>query len=900
MQAALQRAKRGVCKQRGNVNSRTVTVTRASQTSQYPFSQIEQKWQAQWEAHEAYRTPPINELDTNKPKFYALDMFPYPSGDGLHVGHPEGYTATDIISRYKRMNGYNVLHPMGFDAFGLPAEQHAKETGTHPRNTTERNISRFREQLKSLGFSYDWSREISTSDVSYYRWTQWIFTRLLEHGLAYRADVPVNWCEALGTVLANEEVIGGVSERGGYPVERKPMRQWMLNITAYADRLLDGLDKLDWPESIKEMQRNWIGRSYGAEIRFECPSNHNTIEVFTTRPDTIAGVTFLAIAPEHPDALVLAEAGGTLEAVQEFQKFAQRRSDIDRTAASNKRGQATGSFARNPLTGEDVPVYVADYVLGHHGTGAVMGVPAHDERDLAFAHEHSLGAPEAVRPMGEESEAYDAFQRGALENDGVAAPNVPLENLAGQKSAEVRQEITAELERLGAGKGTVSYKLRDWLFARQRYWGEPFPVIIKHDGSVAPVPDSHLPLQLPHLEGDMLKPPGTGEGPLANASEWVNEPEDGKRETSTMPQWAGSCWYFLRFIDPGNPHKLVDPQEEQYWMPVDLYIGGAEHAVLHLLYARFWHKFLHDIGVVSTDEPFQRLVTQGMILGEPEYLAPWDFEAQQWATNESDNTEEVKVSADQVEEVGDKNGSLALAGSNGSVPVFSRSRKMSKSKGNVVNPDDIIAGYGADSMRLYEMFMGPLTETKPWSTRGVEGVHRFLGRVWRLVNDGGNKNASPTEEQLRDIHGAIKRVTEYTNSLRFNTAISSMMELVNAMYKWDNRPKWCLEQLALLLAPYAPHIAEEAWERLGNEGFIVHAAWPAYDPAMLETLTVSMPVQVNGKVRAQLELPKDASEEDALELAKQDHRVQKWLQSGELKKQVYVPGKIINFAVAQQ
>jgi len=865
---------------------------------QYPFAEIEARWQAAWREHGAFRTPPIEQLDTSRPKFYALDMFPYPSGDGLHVGHPEGYTATDIIARYKRMLGFNVMHPMGFDAFGLPAEQHAKESGTHPRPTTERNIQRFRQQLQSLGFSYDWSRELSTCDVQYYRWTQWIFSRLLQHGLAYRADVPVNWCETLGTVLANEEVVGGVSERGGFPVERKPMRQWMLNITAYADRLLDGLDKLDWPESIKEMQRNWIGRSYGAEVSFTSEDIQTSIEVFTTRPDTIAGVSFLAVAPEHPQALSLAKAGGTLETVKQFCEHAERRSDIDRTAMSNKYGQATGACARNPLTGEDVPVYVASYVLGHHGTGAVMGVPAHDSRDLAFAREHSLPVREAVRPVGEENQVYDALERGALEDDGVGAPSVPLEGLAGKSSSEVRRELTAELERRGAGKGTVSYKLRDWLFARQRYWGEPFPIILRYDGSVEVVPDSDLPLELPHLEGVMLQPPGNGEGPLANATDWVNSPESGRRETSTMPQWAGSCWYFLRFIDPNNTECLVRPEEEQYWMPVDLYIGGAEHAVLHLLYARFWHKFLYDIGVVSTDEPFQRLVTQGMILGEAEYIAPWDTVCQEYATKESGNTEEVKVQPDQVEEVDSKKGTLALSGTDGKVPVFSRSRKMSKSKGNVVNPDDIVERYGADSMRLYEMFMGPLTETKPWNTNGIEGMHRFLGRVWRLVSDGGDAELEPNEEQLKDVHRAIKKVTENTDSLRFNTAISSMMELVNSMYKWESRPAWCLEQLALLLSPYAPHIAEEIWVVLGYEHFIAHARWPTYDSAMLESSTVSMPVQVNGKVRAQLELPKDASEDEALTLAKQDERVMKWLQSGELKKQVYVPGKIINFAVA--
>lgn len=868
-------------------------VTRAQQAGPYPYREIEEKWQRRWEEEGTFRTPRRENLDVSKPKFFALDMFPYPSAEGLHVGHPEGYTATDIVARYKRMRGYNVLHPMGFDAFGLPAEQHAKETGTHPRETTEGNVERFRSQLKALGFSYDWSREISTCDPSYYRWTQWIFCRLLEHGLAYRADVPVNWCPALGTVLANEEVVGGVSERGGHPVYRVPMQQWVLNITAYADRLLEGLDRLDWPESIKEQQRNWIGRSEGAEISFDTPAGR--ITAFTTRPDTLHGVTFLALAPEHPSGPELARIGGRLSDVESLQSRASAKGDLERTSSDPaSAGAFTGAFATHPISGEALPVYVAEYVLGQHGTGAVMGVPAHDSRDLRFALAHDLPVREAVRP--ESGEPWDAARNGAMEKEGIGV-GLPesLSSSEGRPSPEVREAVCDYVERCECGKRSVSYRLRDWVFARQRYWGEPFPVVLPDDGSdPAPVSDEELPVELPRLEGADLQPAGNGEGPLANAREWVKEPMGGQRETSTMPQWAGSCWYYLRFIDPWNEERLVGKEEEEYWMPVDLYVGGAEHAVLHLLYARFWHKFLYDIGMVSTDEPFHRLVTQGMILGEPELVAPWDTQEGDWAEEEHAGTEEVRVSEEEVS----PNGWVLATVSHKSVPVFSRAHKMSKSRGNVINPDEVIRRYGADSMRLYEMFMGPLTETKQWSMKGVEGVHRFLARVWRLVADGGDGASTElSDDQARDLHRCVKRVTEDTEGLRFNTAIAAMMELVNAMNKWETRPPHALRTLALILAPYAPHLAEEAWERLGGQGSLAYEEWPTYEPGYVEDDTVTLPVQVNGRVRGQLEVAKDAPEDEVLAKAKSLDSVAKWLDGKAVERHVYRPGRIVNLVV---
>ena len=797
------------------------------------------------------------------------------------MGHPEGYTATDIIARYKRMTGHNVLHPMGWDAFGLPAEQYAIETGTHPKDTTATNVGRFREQLQSLGFSYDWDREVATCDPTYFKWTQWIFTQLLERGLAYQAEVPVNWCPALGTVLANEEVIDGLSERGNHPVIRKPMKQWMLKITAYGDRLLNDLDDLDWPESIKEMQRNWIGRSEGAQLAFEVPGvdAKDKLEVYTTRPDTLFGATYLVVAPEHPlvDALTTAEQKS---AVDEYVLQASRKSDLERTElAKEKTGVFTGSFAKHPLTGADVPVWVADYVLGTYGTGAIMAVPAHDDRDAEFAATFDLPVVEVVETP--ESEKKKAKKKGGAYSGSGKMTNSACEMLDvnGMDSVEAGVKITEWLERNGVGAGKVNFKLRDWLFARQRYWGEPFPVVYP-EGSDEPVPLplSDLPLTLP--ETDNFKPSGSGEGPLANVTDWVNtvDPVSGgpaRRETNTMPQWAGSCWYYLRFIDPKNENAMVDGSLEKYWMPVDLYVGGAEHAVLHLLYARFWHKVLYDIGAVSTVEPFGRLVSQGMILGEVEYTG----------------ADGAKIAAEDVTKKGD---GYVLA-SDESVKVSARAHKMSKSRGNVVNPDDVVDEFGADSLRLYEMFMGPLRETKVWQTKGVEGCSRFLARAYRLFDPAKMTDAEPSDEQLKAINACVAKVTEETEGMRFNTAIAAMMEFVNAATKWDEKPRKTLEPFVLLLGPYAPHLSEELWGMLGHEGSNAYEAWPEADTSLLVEDTVTLAVQVNGKMRGKIELAADATQADAMSSAMAQENIAKFVgDEADIKKIIYVPGKILN------
>ena len=808
----------------------------------YPFATIEPKWQRFWSSERTFKTP--REVDTSKPKFYALDMFPYPSGAGLHVGHPEGYTATDIVARYKRMTGHNVLHPMGWDAFGLPAEQYAIETGTHPSVTTKTNVGRFREQLQSLGFSYDWDREVATCDATYYKWTQWIFLRLLEKDLAYQAEVPVNWCPALGTVLANEEVIDGLSERGNHPVIRKPMKQWMLKITEYADRLLEDLDELDWPDSIKEMQRNWIGKSEGAQLSFSVDgfaADAEKLEVYTTRPDTLFGATYLVVAPEHAMIGALA-VGAQKDAVSEYVLAASRKSDLERTELSKeKTGVFTGSYAVHPLTGEKLPIWVADYVLGSYGTGSIMAVPAHDERDYEFAQTFDLPIVEVVeKPKGAEG-VYSGG--GKMMNSACDAINVD-----GLNNVDAGAKIVEYVDARGLGYKKTNYKLRDWLFARQRYWGEPFPVVFPEDdpNTAVPIPESELPLVLP--ETDNFKPSGGGEGPLANCDDWVRtvDPRTGKpalRETNTMPQWAGSCWYYLRFIDPSNEDALIDGSLEKYWLPVDLYVGGAEHAVLHLLYARFWHKVLYDIGVVSTKEPFQRLVSQGMILGEVEYSARVDDAGAFVEGNKTSGAQTVKVNADEVTKKGD--GFVLTA--NPKVKISARAHKMSKSRGNVVNPDDIVGAYGADSLRLYEMFMGPLRETKVWQTKGVEGCFRFLARTYRLLDK--VTDEKPDEEGLRALHKCIAKVTEETEQMRFNTAISAMMELTNACTKMDAVSREILEPFALMLSPYAPHLSEEMWERLGHSGSNSQAAWPEADESLLVEDTVDIGVQVNGKMR---------------------------------------------------
>ncbi|HDX9711542.1 TPA: leucine--tRNA ligase [Bacillus cereus] len=796
----------------------------------FNHQEIEKKWQGYWEENKTFRTPD----ETEKPKFYALDMFPYPSGAGLHVGHPEGYTATDILSRMKRMQGYNVLHPMGWDAFGLPAEQYALDTGNSPAEFTEHNINTFRNQIKSLGFSYDWDREVNTTDPNYYKWTQWIFLKLFEKGLAYVDEVPVNWCPALGTVLANEEIIDGKSERGGHPVERRPMRQWMLKITAYGDRLLEDLDELDWPESLKDMQRNWIGRSEGAEVHFNIDGTDEKFTVFTTRPDTLFGATYCVLAPEHALVAEITTAEQK-EAVEAYINAVKMKSDLERTElAKEKTGVFTGAYAVNPVNGEKLPIWIADYVLATYGTGAVMAVPAHDERDYEFASVFNLPMKEVVKGGDITKEVYTG--------DGAHVNSAFLDGL---NKEEAITKMIEWLEVTSAGNQKVTYRLRDWLFSRQRYWGEPIPVIHWEDGTMTAVKEEELPLVLPKTEN--IRPSGTGESPLANIDEWVNvvDPETGKkgrRETNTMPQWAGSCWYYLRYIDPNNSEALVDPEKVKQWLPVDIYIGGAEHAVLHLLYARFWHKVLYDIGVVPTKEPFQQLFNQGMILGE-------------------------------------------------------NNEKMSKSKGNVVNPDDIVASHGADTLRLYEMFMGPLDASIAWSENGLDGARRFLDRVWRLfVQDNGELSEkitdAPNKELEKAYHQTVKKVTEDYAELRFNTAISQMMVFINDAYKAETLPREYVEGFVKMIAPVAPHIGEELWSKLGYNETITYASWPTFDESKLVEDEVEIVVQVMGKVRAKLTMSKDASKEEMEQLALE--AIQDQIEGKTVRKVIVVPGKLVN------
>ncbi|MCA1032445.1 leucine--tRNA ligase [Bacillus timonensis] len=799
----------------------------------FDHQQIEKKWQTYWEQNKTFKTTE----DEGKEKFYALDMFPYPSGAGLHVGHPEGYTATDILARMKRMQGYNVLHPMGWDAFGLPAEQYALDTGNDPAEFTEQNINTFRRQIKELGFSYDWDREVNTTDPEYYKWTQWIFTKLYEKGLAYIDEVAVNWCPALGTVLANEEVIDGKSERGGHPVERRPMKQWVLKITAYADRLIEDLEDLDWPESLKDMQRNWIGRSEGAHVTFDIDGHDDSFTVFTTRPDTLFGATYAVLAPEHPLVATITTAEQT-DAVEAYLSKVKAKSDLERTdLAKEKTGVFTGAYAVNPINGEKMPIWIADYVLMSYGTGAIMAVPAHDERDYEFAKVFDLQIKEVVAGGDVTKEAYTG--------DGE---HVNSDFLDGLGKEEAVAKAIQWLEENGKGEKKVTYRLRDWLFSRQRYWGEPIPIIHWEDGTMTAVPEDQLPLVLPKTTE--IKPSGTGESPLANINDWVEVVDEktgkkGKRETNTMPQWGGSCWYYLRYIDPHNSEKLADPAKLEKWLPVDIYIGGAEHAVLHLLYARFWHKFLYDIGVVPTKEPFQKLFNQGMILGE-------------------------------------------------------NNEKMSKSKGNVVNPDEIVASHGADTLRLYEMFMGPLEASIAWSTKGLDGARRFLDRVWRLyVEDEGQLNpkinADEVSDQLeRTYHLTVKKVTEDFEGLRFNTAISQLMVFINESYKATVLPKSYMEGFVKLLSPVAPHLAEELWAKLGHYESIAYATWPAYDEAKLVEDEIEIVVQVNGKVKAKLTVPADATKEKLEEIALDDVSVKEQIDGKTVRKVIAVPGKLVN------
>jgi len=804
----------------------------------YNHLEIEPKWQKYWETNKTFKVLD----DDNKQKFYALDMFPYPSGAGLHVGHPEGYTATDIVSRYKRMRGYNVLHPMGWDAFGLPAEQHALDTGEHPREITIRNINNFRRQIKSLGFSYDWEREISTTDPDYYKWTQWIFIQLYKKGLAYVSEEPVNWCPALGTVLANEEVIDGKSERGGHPVVRKPMRQWVLKITEYAERLLEDLEELDWPESIKDMQRNWIGKSKGAEVYFEIEDleAEEKLKVFTTRPDTLFGATYAVLAPEHHlvDKITTAMQR---EQVKAYQDQAARKSDLERTdLAKDKTGVFTGSFAVNPVNGTKMPIWIADYVLVSYGTGAIMAVPGHDQRDWEFAKKFDIEIVEVIKGGDISKEAFTGD--GEHINSGF---------LNGLNNQEAIAKMNAWLDEEGKGKAKVTYRLRDWLFSRQRYWGEPIPVIQLEDGTIKTIPESELPLLLPEV--DHIQPTGTGESPLANVKDWVNtvDKETGKpakRETNTMPQWAGSCWYYLRYIDPKNQEEICSKELQEKWLPVDLYIGGAEHAVLHLLYARFWHKVLYDLGVVNTKEPFYKLINQGMILGE--------------------NME-----------------------------------KMSKSRGNVVNPDEIVNNYGADTLRMYEMFMGPLEATKPWNTNGVEGAYRFLNRIWRLfVTEEGKLNSKiidveGSESFKRTWHKTIKKITEDYENLRFNTAISQMMIFVNEAYKTEELPKVAMENFVQMLAPIAPHITEELWELLGYKETISYHPWPEFDESLTIENEVEIVIQVNGKILERVNIPVDLDKEAMLKMAYEQEKIKAAIEGKTVRKEIVVPGKLVNIVV---
>ena len=803
----------------------------------YNHRVIEKKWQKYWDENKTFKTLD----DHTKEKFYALDMFPYPSGAGLHVGHPEGYTATDILSRYKRANGYNVLHPMGWDAFGLPAEQYALDTGNDPRDFTKTNIDTFRRQIKELGFSYDWDREVNTTDPKYYKWTQWIFKKLYEKGLAYVDEVPVNWCPALGTVLSNEEVIDGKSERGGHPVERRPMRQWVLKITDYAEKLLADLDILDWPESLKAMQRNWIGKSVGAEIDFKIEGTDKVFTVFTTRADTVFGVSYCVLAPEHKLVEEIVTEGQRA-AVEEYLDIVKRKSDLERTDLNkDKTGVFTGAYAINPVNGEKVELWIADYVLASYGTGAVMAVPAHDERDYEFATKFNLPIKAVIEDNGEVVVPFYG--------DGK---HINSDFINGLNNEEAIAKVIEFLEENKVGRSKVTYKLRDWLFSRQRYWGEPIPIIHWEDGTMTTVPDSELPLLLP--ETDNIKPSGTGESPLANIEEWLNVVDSetgkkGKRETNTMPQWAGSCWYYLRYIDPHNDEMFADPEKLKYWLPVDVYIGGAEHAVLHLLYARFWHKVLYDLGLVPTREPFQKLFNQGMILAE---------------------------------------------GKDG------RPEKMSKSKGNVVNPDDIIVSHGADTLRVYEMFMGPLDASIAWSENGLDGSRRFLDRVYRLFVD---EETGKVNDKVQDKDNAelevsynftVKKVSEDIEILGFNTAISQLMVFVNDCYKAEYIPRKYALGFIQLLAPFAPHLAEEMWEIYGNTESISYVPWPTFDESKLVSDTVEIVVQLMGKVKAKLDVKKDLTPAELEQIVLANEEVKELIEGKQVMKVIVVPGRLVN------
>ena len=829
----------------------------------YNHKDIEPKWQAFWADNHTFKTG----TDSTKPNFYALDMFPYPSGAGLHVGHPEGYTATDILSRYKRAQGYNVLHPMGWDAFGLPAEQYAMDTGNDPAEFTAENIANFKRQINALGFSYDWDREINTTDPDYYKWTQWIFTKLYEKGLAYEAEVPVNWVEELGTAIANEEVLpDGTSERGGYPVVRKPMRQWMLKITAYAERLLNDLDELDWPESIKDMQRNWIGKSTGAHVDFKVAGTDKTFTVYTTRPDTLFGATYAVLAPEHElvDAITTSEQA---EAVADYKHQASLKSDLARTdLAKEKTGVWTGAYAINPVNGREIPIWIADYVLSSYGTGAIMAVPAHDTRDWEFAKTFGLEIIPVLAGGDVEKEAYT--------EDG---PHINSEFLDGLDKEAAIDKMIAFLEEKGFGQKQVNYRLRDWLFSRKRYWGEPIPIIHWEDGTSTAVPESELPLVLPKT--DNIKPSGTGESPLANLTDWLTVTREdgvkGRRETNTMPQWAGSSWYYLRYIDPKNSQKLADEDLLKAWLPVDIYIGGAEHAVLHLLYARFWHKFLYDIGVVPTKEPFQKLFNQGMILG----------------TSYRDSRGAL-VATDKVEKRDGKYFHIETGEELEQAPA-----KMSKSLKNVVNPDDVVEQYGADTLRVYEMFMGPLDASIAWSEEGLEGSRKFLDRVYRLITT--KPITTENNGKLDKVYNeTVKSVTEQIEQLKFNTAIAQLMVFVNSANKEEALYADYAKGFVQLLAPFAPHLAEELWQVLTKSGeSISYVAWPTWNESKLVEDEIEIVVQIKGKVRAKLMVAKDLSREDLQKVALENDKIQAEIAGKDIIKVIAVPNKLVNIVV---
>ena len=810
----------------------------------YNHKSIESKWQNYWSKNQTFKS---EDISTNKPKYYVLDMFPYPSGAGLHVGHALGYVATDIVARYKRMKGFNVLHPMGWDAFGLPAEQYAIKTGTHPKETTHQNVSNFKKQINSLGFSYDWSREINTTDPNYYKWTQWIFMQLYNKGLAYEQEVAVNWCPELKAVLANEEVVNGKSDIGGHPVVRLPMRQWILKITDYAESLLDGLDDLDWPENIKELQKNWIGKSEGVELGFDIDGHNDTINVYTTRPDTLFGASYMVLAPEHTliHSIVTDEQRSKVEAYIEETK---KKSDFDRTEVNkDKTGVFTGSFAINPFSKEKIEIWIADYVLISYGTGAIMAVPGHDERDWEFASKYSLPIVEVVEGGDVSKAAYTAKGNAKIINSS----NDKTLSMDGLSVDQAIKEAILFIEKNSIGKATVNYKLRDWLFSRQRYWGEPFPLIHKDD-SVELIHENDLPVKLPEVEN--YKPSDDGKSPLSLVKNWVEVKDEngniiGLRETNTMPQWAGSCWYFLRFTDPNNTNEAWSKERENYWMPVDLYIGGQEHAVLHLLYSRFWHHVLYDLDLVSTKEPFKKLYNQGMILGD-------------------DGT------------------------------------KMSKSRGNVINPEEIMDEYGSDSMRLYEMFMGPLNKSKPWSTKGLQGCYRFVNKLWSIiVDENGNLSSKivDSDEEDKDTlflhHQTIKKLGEDIENLHFNTAVSQLMIYCNHLQKCSTVSKKLIEQLVIILSPFVPHLSEEFWSLLGHSETITYQTWPQFDEGLIQLDEVTIAVQVNGKLRANINIAKDSDEKDVISKAISLENVEKFTSEGNVVKTIYVPNRLLNFVV---